>query len=261
MIRPDIQKLIDRGNVTPAEVAELRCNSWEWEALIPKMNDEAFVRFVEHALNNTGVNQIRRPFATYDDSVKGLLAPELLRRFRSLAPLNKALSDLREGPSVRKSVRSLVVRARVAAGAAWASERKDDEEVRRILRECALAIEALAIDVNDLARALDGVREALGQKETHFLVIADDVKELVMAIENCEADGGCRAATTLGKIRAEPGSGAPKVGVVKEIWVRRIFPDWKIVSTHDTETEALEQGGGGYRIEGPYRYVEIGGDK
>ena len=259
MIRPDIQKLVDRGNVTPAEVAELRCNSWEWEALIPKMNDEAFVRFVEHALKNTSND--RRPYATYDDSVKGLLTPELLKRFKSLAPLSKALSNLREGTSVRKSVRTLVVRARISAGLAWANEGEDEREARRILRECALAIEALAIDVNDLARALDGVRESLGQKETHFLVIADDVKELVMAIENCEADGGCRAATTLGKLRAEPGSGAPKVGVVKEIWVRRIFPDWKIVSTHDTEAEAREQGGGGYRIEGPYRYVEIGGDK
>lgn len=42
-VRPEIQALAKRGNVTPAEVAELRINSWEWEHLIPAMNDEAFI--------------------------------------------------------------------------------------------------------------------------------------------------------------------------------------------------------------------------
>jgi hypothetical protein len=34
------------------------------------------------------------------------------------------------------------------------------------------------------AEVLDNIREALGQAMTHYLVMADDVKELVEAIEN-----------------------------------------------------------------------------
>jgi hypothetical protein len=78
-IRSEIQALIDRGNVTAKEVAELASNSWEWEALIPKMDDETFLGRVEHALKNCCRSK-RRPFATYDESVIGLLAPELVRR-------------------------------------------------------------------------------------------------------------------------------------------------------------------------------------
>jgi hypothetical protein len=56
------------------------------------------------------------------------------------------------------------------------------------------------------AEVIDDIREALGQKETHYLVIADDVKYLVEAVER---QGGS-AAEALEKIRAEPGSGNPK---------------------------------------------------
>ena len=66
-VRPEIQALAKRGNVTPAEVAELRINSWEWEHLTPAMNDEALVALVER----------------YNEAV-GLFAPELLRRFKRL---------------------------------------------------------------------------------------------------------------------------------------------------------------------------------
>jgi hypothetical protein len=51
------------------------------------------------------------------------------------------------------------------------------------------------------AGTIDGVREALGQKETHYLVVADDVEELVKAVERCESDGGCQAMTVLAKLR------------------------------------------------------------
>ena len=81
-VRPEIQALVKRGNVTPAETAELHCNSWEWEHLTPAMNDEAFVARVEHALANCG--HLKRPFTTYNEAVEGLYAPELLRRFKRL---------------------------------------------------------------------------------------------------------------------------------------------------------------------------------
>ena len=80
-IRPEIRALIERGNVTPAEIKSLRCNSWEWEALVPAMNDEALTNAIEHALVNC--ERHRRPFATYDQSVTSLYTPELLRRFKS----------------------------------------------------------------------------------------------------------------------------------------------------------------------------------
>lgn len=51
------------------------------------------------------------------------------------------------------------------------------------------------------AGAIDAVRKALGQKETHYLVVADGVKELVEAVKLCESDGGCRAMTVLRKLR------------------------------------------------------------
>ena len=82
-IKPEIRALIRRGNVTPAEVAELRCNSWEWEALIPAMNDEAFVKSMQHALDNC-FTQRQRPFTTYNQAVEGLYAPELLKRFAAV---------------------------------------------------------------------------------------------------------------------------------------------------------------------------------
>lgn len=81
-IRPEIQSLIARGNVTPAELAELRCNSWEWEALVPALNDEAFVERMQHSIDNCFARH-DRPFATYNDAVQGLWAPELLKRFAS----------------------------------------------------------------------------------------------------------------------------------------------------------------------------------
>jgi len=121
-VRPEIRELVRRGNVTPAEVAELRCNSWEWEALVPAMTDEAFAARVEHALSNCAVR--KRPFSTYDEAVAGLYAPELLKRFQ------------------------------VAARGA-----------------------------RDYGQTIDNVREALGQKATHYLVVADDVQILVKALE------------------------------------------------------------------------------
>jgi hypothetical protein len=91
-VRPEIQALAKRGNVTPAEVAELHINSWEWEHITPAMNDEALVARVEHALKNCG--QHKRPFASYDEAVQGLYAPELLRRFKLACPVVEAARAL-----------------------------------------------------------------------------------------------------------------------------------------------------------------------
>lgn len=79
----DIRALIERGNVTPAELAELRMNSWEREALVPAMTDEALAGQFEYTLNNCSI-QWSRPCSTYDEALVALFAPELLKRFKVL---------------------------------------------------------------------------------------------------------------------------------------------------------------------------------
>lgn len=149
-IRPEIQALVKRGNITPDDLKELRCNSWEWEAMIPVLTEEAFLMRMEHALANCGAH--RHPLASYNEAVEDAYAPELLRRYK------------------------LVSR-----------------------------------DARNFADTIDGVRGALGQEATHFLVVAGDVKDLVDAVERCADDGGCRAMTVLHRLRES----TPKEGSLR----------------------------------------------
>ena len=75
----------------------------------------------------------------------------------------------------------LIKRARIAAGIDW--DIMCSLGVRNILRECANAIESLRKAERDYGETLDAIRRALGQEGTHYLVMADDVRELVEAIE------------------------------------------------------------------------------
>jgi hypothetical protein len=52
-------------------------------------------------------------------------------------------------------------------------------------------------EAQSYAEALDAIREALGQKQTHYLVMADDVRELVEAVDR--GDGS--APLVLKKLR------------------------------------------------------------
>lgn len=88
-VKPEIQALAKRGNITPAEVVEIRCNSWEWEHLVPAMNNEAFVARMEHAIKNCGWH--KRPYGSYNEAVEGLYAPELLKRFTLVADVLEAI--------------------------------------------------------------------------------------------------------------------------------------------------------------------------
>jgi len=137
-ISPEIRALVARGSITSAEIVELRCNSWEWEAIVPAMDDQAFMEQMQRVLDNCSTPK-SRPFSTYNDAAQGLYAPELLKRF---------------------------------AAASRAAR--------------------------DYAQTIDNVREALGQKSTHYLIVADDVKELVEAIES-----RCDAVLVLKRLRAE----------------------------------------------------------
>lgn len=82
MIRPHIVKLIERGNIAPAEVRELRCNSWEWEAIVPALDNDAIAEHFEHCLKNCCQSR-RRPAPSYDAAVCGYLGEEILKRLRS----------------------------------------------------------------------------------------------------------------------------------------------------------------------------------
>ena len=62
-------------------------------------------------------------------------------------------------------------------------------------------VSARDLQIRDLSESLDNIRAALGQDETHHLIMADDVKELVDAVEQCGRDGGCRASAVLRRLR------------------------------------------------------------
>jgi hypothetical protein len=90
-VRPEIRALVQRGRVTSAEVAALRCNSWEWEALLPAMTDEAFEARVEHCLKNC--SPARSPAGSYDEAAYAVYLPELLKRLKRARAAATAFGD------------------------------------------------------------------------------------------------------------------------------------------------------------------------
>ena len=104
-----------------------------------------------------------------------------------------------EGDQRKDPLDVLIMEAKIAAGAAW--DNSDIHVARGILRRCAAVIEGLRREAREYAESLDNIRAALGQEATHHLVMADDVEELVKAVELCADDGGCRAMTVLHKLR------------------------------------------------------------
>lgn len=85
-IRQEIRDLIARGGVTVNELKTLRMNSYEREALVPALGDEALCYHVESCLAQCG--RTRSPPSTYEEAVVGLLAPELVKRLQE-----KSLSE------------------------------------------------------------------------------------------------------------------------------------------------------------------------
>jgi hypothetical protein len=64
-------------------------------------------------------------------------------------------------------------------------------------------LEAVKLASKAFAETIEGVREALGQESTHYLVVPGDVKELVTAVAICDSDGGCRAFKVLERLREQ----------------------------------------------------------
>ncbi len=77
----DITDLITRGNITLEEYYAFRGNSWEHEAIVPALNNEAFIAYVEYVTKNCGVH-VKRPVVSYPEALTLVAVPELVKRFR-----------------------------------------------------------------------------------------------------------------------------------------------------------------------------------
>lgn len=76
-IRPEIESL--KVPISWDDFWNQSANSLERDYMIERLDDEALCKFVEYCIKQTGV---RKPFNTYNESVIGLLAPELVKRLR-----------------------------------------------------------------------------------------------------------------------------------------------------------------------------------
>ena len=90
-VRPHIHALIERGKITLEEYKELRCNSWEYEALVPALSIEALIWASENCIRNC--SRVSRPATTYDEAVYSVYAPELIRRLRLLQKTQTRFGD------------------------------------------------------------------------------------------------------------------------------------------------------------------------
>lgn len=75
-IRPDIQALCDRGNITVEEYESLQCNGDEWRLVQEHLSPEALIHAARHCLKNCGTPL--RIF-NYEHALVAILAPQLVR--------------------------------------------------------------------------------------------------------------------------------------------------------------------------------------
>lgn len=61
-----------------AEWQTFRMNSWEQEALMPHLTNDALILLSKQFLDNC--ERIRRPAITYEDGIVGVILPILLQR-------------------------------------------------------------------------------------------------------------------------------------------------------------------------------------
>ena len=78
-ISPEVNKIIQRGNVTVAEFQEMYLNSWERDALIPAMSDGLLDEQTLYTLANCA--SWRQPATMYEQAIQRY-AVELLKRYR-----------------------------------------------------------------------------------------------------------------------------------------------------------------------------------
>lgn len=81
-VRPEIEALAKRGNITWAEYKNLRLNSYEQEVLYPAMTDHCLVTLIERRILPYCSYRRRRPAVTYDDSLRMNFVPLLIERVK-----------------------------------------------------------------------------------------------------------------------------------------------------------------------------------
>lgn len=93
-VRKEYQALIDRGNITVEEYEAFRGNSWEHEAIISALNNQALMKYAHTILKNSTHNRTStsRPCSTYDEALAVVLVPELLKRLQVFA--DKEVEDM-----------------------------------------------------------------------------------------------------------------------------------------------------------------------
>lgn len=101
---------------------------------------------------------------------------------------------------------------RVYALGVFPHEKLNGASSNRLVESALARLEAVERAMRDYACTLEAIREALGQKETHHLIMADDVESVVKALEvyassmlvDAGPTGGARLAQeTLRKLRAK----------------------------------------------------------
>jgi len=82
-VRPEIKELVERDDpMTWDEYNELRMNSYERKALLPKLDDRAVFHLLKYCLSQSRFEKLRRYelAGTYDEAVTCDLLPEMMLR-------------------------------------------------------------------------------------------------------------------------------------------------------------------------------------
>ena len=182
-----IRRLVRRGNVTLEERDKLHCNLREWEALLPALNDEAFDNWLRYVIDNCD--------DIHPGEVLQMYVVELMKRYRSHLLTRTPIRSFDDLNQACKNIGFDLSCGECAAIFFTGSGGYSHDD------SCTTHSAA-----RGYAETIDNVREALGQVVTHYLIVADDVKELVEAVEK----HGGPAAEVLQKIR-ERGAASSKV--------------------------------------------------
>jgi len=63
------------------DIENLRLNSYEWETIIPHLDDGALIKTAGLYLHNVSLDQ-SRPYRSYNEAVLGMIAPLLVERLK-----------------------------------------------------------------------------------------------------------------------------------------------------------------------------------
>jgi hypothetical protein len=94
MVRPEIRALIERGKITVDELKDLRCNSYEWEAMVPALSIDAIVLRAETALEKC--SKLRMSVVEdYGESTCAVVRELIVRLRQAMALIARDTEELR----------------------------------------------------------------------------------------------------------------------------------------------------------------------